>query len=243
MPSTVKKRFFSVIPILLQSLIFLFALSVFKLFCSLKYEGVEELVAFQKAQKARGETSALIFAPNHSSEWDGPLVRVGLPFWWRWSPMYFVSQKKDFYDSSGWRKHIYGGRIFNLVGAYPVYSGHHDYAYALQNFTALLQKGRCVCIFPEGRRTTSGALGTAHGGVAFLAHATQTPVVPVAIKGLTLLTARDFFLRRRKVTIHFGTPMRVKEIIGAGQLAPQPSVDDFHNGAGKVMVRVKELLG
>lgn len=239
-----KKHFHRITPVIFQAVIYLFSLVIFKLFCRIRYEGVEQLVAFQKAQKAAGKTVALIFAPNHSSEWDGPLVRVGLPFFWRFSPMYYVSQKKDFYDASGWRKYIYGGILFNLAGAYPVYSGRHDYAYSLQNFIALAQRGRCVCIFPEGIRTTNGKLGTARGGVAFLAHATQTPVVPVAMKGLVKLSAGDFFLRRRIVVIRYGTPMIPEEIVSPVSLAQSggPTVDDFHAGANKVMGKVGDML-
>lgn len=246
-----KKHFFRLIPVLLQAIIYLFSLAIFKLFCRIRYEGVEQLAAFQAAQKAAGKTTALIFAPNHSSEWDGPLVRIGLPFFWRQSPMYYVSQKKDFYVASGWRKVIYGGLLFNLAGAYPVYSGKHDYGHSLQNFIALLQRGHCVCIFPEGRRTTDGTLGVARGGVAYLAHVTQTPVVPVSMKGLVLLTARDFFLCRRTVVIRYGTPMLPKEVVSpvSPSQAPQlgkgsvgPTVDDFHAGANKVMGRVGEML-
>lgn len=244
-------RFYRLIPTLLQAVIYLFTLITFKLFCRIRYEGVEQLLAFQKARKAEGKTTALIFAPNHSSEWDGPLVRVGLPFFWAASPMYYVSQKKDFYAASGWRRYLYGGVLFNLAGAYPVYSGHHDYAHSLQNFIALTQLGRCVCIFPEGRRTTDGTLGTARGGVAFLAHVTQTPVVPVAMKGLTLLTGGDFFLRRRTVVIRYGTPMLPKEVVGPvspkqvpqlGKAVAGPTVEDFHVGANKVMGRVRDML-
>lgn len=246
-----KKRFFSIIPTVLQGIIYVLTLVVFKLFYQLRYEGVEQLLAFQATQRAAGKTSALIFAPNHSSEWDGPLVRVGLPFFWRTSPMYYVSQKKDFYDASGWRKYLYGGILFNLLGAYPVYSGHHDYAYSLQNFIALMQKGRCVCIFPEGIRTTTGAIGPAHGGVAFLSHTTQTPVVPVSMKGLVRLSMKDLFLRREPVVIRYGTPMLPKEVVSPvsptqvpqlGKGSNGPTVEDFHAGATKVMGRVQGML-
>ncbi|MEI6345984.1 MAG: lysophospholipid acyltransferase family protein [bacterium] len=239
-----RKDFHFITPIILQTVVYVFSLACFKVFCRIRYEGVEQLLAFQKVQRAAGKTSALIFAPNHSSEWDGPLVRIGLPFFWRGSPMYYVSQKKDFYDASGWRKYIYGGILFNLAGAYPVYSGHHDYAYSLQNFIALMEMGKCVCIFPEGRRTTDGKMGPARGGVAFLSHATQTPVVPVSMKGLTLLNAGDFFLRRRTVVIRYGTPMMPKEIVSPVSLAQSngPTVDDFHAGANKVMERVAGML-
>lgn len=243
-----QKRFHRITPTILQAVIYLFTLGVFKLFCRIKYEGVEQLVAFQAKQKAERKTAALIFAPNHSSEWDGPLVRVGLPFFWRWSPMYYVSQKKDFYTDSGWRKAIYGGTLFNLLGAYPVYSGHHDYAHSLQNFIALVQKGRCICIFPEGVRTKTGGLSPARGGVAFLSHATQTPVVPVATKGLVNLTLRDLFLRRRTVTIRFGTPLLATELIPSvfsstgSSAGSAPTVDDFHAGATKVMEAVRGMM-
>lgn len=226
------KRIHFFFPILLQSLIYIVSLVLFKIFCRIRFEGVENLLAVHESQRALGK--GLIFAANHSSEWDGILLRVGLPFFWSGSPMYYVSMRREFYTDSGWRKYLYGGVIFNLLGAYPTYSGHRDYAYSLQNFTNILKRGRSVCIFPEGQRTKTGELGKAHGGVAFLAHSTGTTVIPVTITGLVGLKVKDLLLFRKKVTIAFGAPILPSDLI----TAEIPMVDDYKAGAEKVMATV-----
>jgi 1-acyl-sn-glycerol-3-phosphate acyltransferase len=48
----------------------------------------------------------------------------------------------------------------------------------------LLERGRPVCIFPEGTRATSEALGQFRAGVALLALELDVPVVPIYLSGL-----------------------------------------------------------
>ena len=227
------RHFHRVTPAILQGIIYLFSLTIFKLFARIKYEGVENVI-----NAGKNGQEPLIFAANHSSEWDGTLIRVGLPYFWAGSPMYYVSQVKEFYIASGWRKMIYGGTLFNLLGAYPVYSGHHDYAYSLQNYFHILNHGGNVCIFPEGVRTKTGELGRAHGGVAFLASQTGTTVIPVAISGLVRFKVGDFFLGRRRVVIRYGKPMLPREIVPA----ETPTVDDYKAGGARVMAKIAERL-
>ena len=219
------------LPIVFQSVIYVVSLVIFKIFGRIQFTGLNNL-------KGLDTSKGLIFAANHSSEWDGILMRVALPFLWKMSPMYYVSMEKKFYTDSGWRKILYGGHLFNILGAYPVYSGHRDYAFSLQNHIAIVKGGGALCIFPEGERTKTGKIGTAHGGVAYLTHVTHAPVVPVAICGLVDLRAIDLCLFRRKVTIHFGTPLEHLTTI------PQthPTVSDYKSGAAFVMQKVSEVL-
>ena len=220
-----------VLPIIFQSVIYICSLVIFKLFGRITFTGLENLDGLDTSR-------GIIFAANHSSEWDGPLIRVALPFLWSCSPMYYVSMEKKFYTDSGWRKILYGGHLFNILGAYPVYSGHKDYAFSLQNHIAIIKGGGAVTIFPEGERTKDGALGKIHGGVAYLTHATHAPIVPVAICGLVNLNPLDLLLFRRKVTIHFGVPLEHLTIM------PQthPTVEDYKSGAAFVMQKVSEVL-
>jgi 1-acyl-sn-glycerol-3-phosphate acyltransferase len=220
----------TVAPIMTQAVIYTTTYLLFKPFAKFTVTGLENI---------KNHHGALIFAPNHSSEWDGILVRVALPFWSKeWSPMYYVSMVKEKYTDSGWRKFIYGGTLFNLLGAYPVYSGKKDYAYSLQNHVQILQNGSKLCLFPEGQRTKDGALGKAHGGVAFLSHTMQVPVVPVAISGLVRFSVREFFSFKRTVSLHFGEIMLPQQVVSN----PTPAVEDFQKGATIIMSRVGELL-
>lgn len=219
-----------VAPVITQAAIYTTTYLLFKPFAKFTVTGLENI---------KDHRGALIFAPNHSSEWDGILVRVALPFWSReWSPMYYVSMVKEKYTDSGWRKFIYGGTLFNLLGAYPVYSGKKDYAYSLQNHVQILTNGRKLCLFPQGQRTRDGNLGKAHGGVGFLSHTMQVPVVPVAIDGLVKFSVREFFTFKRTVSLHFGEIMQPQQIVSSAQ----PTVEDYQKGAAVIMSKVEELL-
>lgn len=219
-------------PIFFQFIIYIITLILFKIFCRFTVSGRENLTGLNK--------KIMIFATNHSSEWDGILLRVALPlFSKRFLPMYYVSRLREFYTDSGWRKILYGGHFFNLLGAYPAYSGHQDYAYSLQNHIAILRRNLgAVCIFPEGKRTKDGKLGSGHGGVAFLAHQTGTPVIPVAINGLVKLTLRDFILGRRKVSVNFGKAIDPQTIVPQNN----PGVSDFKAGADYVLKLIEKML-
>ncbi len=217
------------IPIFLQSIIYGATFLLFKIFCGFKVEGLENVKDLKPG---------VIFAPNHTSEWDGPLIRVALPFLWPLSPMYYISKSKEFYDDSGWRKILYGGTLFRLLGAYPVYSGKRDYNYSLQNYLAIVRGGGSVCIFPEGIRSKDGVMGEAHGGVAFLSKATGAPVIPVAIIGLVKFTFLDLILMRRKLIIRFGAPIMPQTLLPQSN----PTVLDYKSGGAFVLREVRQLL-
>src|SRR5687768_790767 len=69
-----------------------------------------------------------------------------------------------------------------MVGAFTVRRGTAD-RQALRTAERVLEQGRLLCLFPEGTRSDSGALGTAHGGAALLALKTGAPIIPVALTG------------------------------------------------------------
>ncbi|MFA6535910.1 MAG: lysophospholipid acyltransferase family protein [Candidatus Paceibacterota bacterium] len=217
------------IPQILQPIICALAWLFFKIFAKIEFRGTE---------KVRALSSGAIFAANHVSELDVPLLRIGLPFFGPLAPLYYVSRPKEFYTKSGWRKIFYGGLLFRLLGSYPAYSGHRDYAYSLQDFDSLLKAGRSVAIFPEGKRTVNGEIDFAHGGVAFLAHTYRKPVVPIAIHGLYKLSLRDLLLFKRRIVITYGDPIQ------ASALVPQqhPTVKDFQAGSQYLMARIAEML-
>lgn len=214
------KKLHTVLPFILQKIGYIVFFILYKVFMHLEVKGLGNL------EKEKGP---FIFAFNHTHELDSTAIPLVLPFWSRHFPLFFVSAAKERYKTFGWRGFLYGGAFFNALGAYSVFSGQHNYAYALQTHEELLKKGYSMCIFPEGKRTPDGAIGPARGGLGYLVDASGVPVVPVAISGFFNISATDFFLGRRKLVLTVGEPMRI--------VVSEPHTKEAYVGAGEEVLR------
>lgn len=137
----------------------------------------------------------VVFAANHLSYLDGP-VMVGAS-----SRYMHVMVRHDMFKG-------FLGRVLHASGQIPV-NREGDRA-ALKYAKAVLDRGDCVGILPEGTRGTGDA-ATMNSGVAWLALNSAAAVVPVAVLG----TRRSGEHRdkiptpRRKLHVVFGEPMRI----------------------------------
>lgn len=198
------------IQIAFQFVIGVVVLTILKIFFKFKVEGVENVV--KKLKEYKDQEKGILFAPNHVSEYDVLIMRYALPLIMPLMPMYYVSLTKEHYQNErfGWRKYFYGGTFFKILGAYPVYVGMRDYQASLINHIELLENGKAVCIFPEGKMgMETYRPGEAKAGIGFLAEHTNTDIVPVQLKGLRGI---NWF----KVFFTFSRPIievRYKEII------------------------------
>lgn len=225
------KKFQYYIPFIIQSSFFIFFLPIYKFFIHLEIKGKENL---------KDLTGPIIIAPNHTSELDPTVIPLITGFFSKQLPVYSVIYPIEKYNDPGfgWRRFIYKELFFEILGGYPTYSGHHDYEIALENHIGLLNQGKTVCIFPEGRCTTDGNLGPARGGLGYLAFKTNAVVVPLVIDTLYNMSFLEFIFRKRKVVLTVLKPMKREEII----LTENQSVDDFKQGSQRVLDRVGEML-
>jgi glycerol-3-phosphate dehydrogenase (NAD(P)+) len=139
-------------------------------------------------------TGPLLLASNHRSFLDpfviGTLVR---------RPVYYMAKRELF--EKRWQ-----AWLLNCLGAFPVDRGAGDRG-AIDTARAILERGDCVVIFPEGTRTRPGPLGDPRRGVGRLALETGVPVVPIAVIG-TEDVRRGWRIRPRKIRIRVGRPLR-----------------------------------
>jgi 1-acyl-sn-glycerol-3-phosphate acyltransferase len=123
-----------------------------------------------------------------------------------------------------------------MVGAFTVRRGVADRR-ALRTAEHVLEQGRLLCLFPEGTRSSSGALGAAHGGAALLAIKTGAPIVPVAITGTPQIFSRRFpWVTFPRVTVTVGTPFAIHSAAGASHR------DERARLTSEIMARIAALL-
>ncbi len=142
----------------------------------------------------------VIYAANHRSFLDpfviGTMAR---------RPIYYVAKEELF-------RNRFVAWLLNSLGAFPVRRGAADQD-MLATARAILDRGDCIVIFPEGTRIRPGALAEPRRGVGRLALESGAPVVPIAVIG-TEAVRKGIRIRPHKVRIRAGRALtfpRVQE--------------------------------
>ncbi|UMG91598.1 lysophospholipid acyltransferase family protein [Nocardioides sp. TF02-7] len=187
---------------------------------------------FRSQVRARAEgvdvldrlTGPVIFAANHASHLDTPLILLSLPDEWRRRTA--VAAAADYFFDTWWRA-VGSSLLFNTLpidrrgGSLSTTPGD------------VLADGWSLVIFPEGTRSRDGWMGSFRLGAAFLAVEHGVPVVPVAHRGTFAAMPRGAGWPgrgRRTLRVRFGDPLVPGE---------DESVRDF---ARRVRAGVAQLL-
>lgn len=200
-----------------------------KTFVKIEIKGKENLLNIK---------NPVILASNHTSELDVTAIPLIFPFFSTFLPTYFVANPMEKYNNFGWRSYIYGAVFFNMLGAYSVHSGYKDYEISLEDHIDLLEMGRTVFIFPEGKRTGDGYLNPGRGGLGYLVYTTRATVVPIAINTFHDITWKKYFGRKRKVVLTILKPIKADEIA----TVLDPVVKDYQYTSQMVLDRIEKVL-
>ena len=143
----------------------------------------------------------VIFAANHASHLDTPLVLLSLPDEWRRKTA--VAAAADYFFDTWWRA-VGSSIVFNT---FPIDRRGGSMATTPGE---VLADGWSLVIFPEGTRSKDGWIGQFRMGAAFLAVEHGVPVVPVAHRGTFAAMPRGQnwpSKGRRQLTVRFGEPL------------------------------------
>lgn len=145
----------------------------------------------------------MIFAPNHVSYYDPPLVNAGVPFRVRsmaWDALFHVPLLR---------------RAILAYGGFPVKLKSADKS-AIAECLRVLRNGECLLVFPEGERSGDGKLGPLEKGVARVALQTGATIIPVTITGAFEAWPRYRRLPRWfcPIRVRFHAPIEVPKTTG-----------------------------
>lgn len=143
----------------------------------------------------------VIFAANHHSHLDTPLLLTAIPEPWRHRIV--VAAAADYFFTN----RLTSAASALVLGAIPVERMKVSRRSA-DRVTKLLNEDWSLLIFPEGGRSPDG-WGQGHkGGAAFLALRAGVPVVPVHVEGTNRIFAKgDRTPKPGTTTVTFGEPL------------------------------------
>ncbi len=163
-----------------------------RLVAPLRVEGLEHL---------RG-AGPFLFAANHSSHLDAPVVLAALPG--RLRRRLRVAAAADYFFRTRWK----GALVRAALNAFAFERKGPGREASLEQARRLLSAGQSMLIFPEGTRSPDGQMQPFKRGVGTLALAASVPVIPIFIEGThTAWPKGARWPRRRQVVARFGAPL------------------------------------
>ena len=180
-----------------------------RVFAHLRVEGVEHLRALD---------GPVIFASNHQSHMDVPVILAALPG--RWRARVAPAMVKEFFKAHffpaehTWLQWFTNSLNYYLAAfyfnAFPLPQREAGARHTLKYIGELTGSGWSILIFPEGVRSATGDIKPFRGGVGMMASRLDVPVVPVRIDDVDrILPTGSSVVRPGPVRVAFGAPLRL----------------------------------
>jgi long-chain acyl-CoA synthetase len=205
-----------------------FLLPLARIFAHIRVSGLENLATLNRP---------VIFASNHQSHFDVPVILASLPARLRYRVA--TAMSKEFFDA-----HFYPERFSRrawftnslnywlstfFFAAFPIPQRQAGAGQTIRYMGEMIEQGWSILIFPEGDRTGTGEIYPFQPGVGMIASHLYTAVVPVRIVGLNRVLHRNAkWPTMGRVEVKFGAPIML-------------TGDDFAGLAGRVEAEVRRL--
>jgi long-chain acyl-CoA synthetase len=181
-----------------------------RVFAHTRVEGLEHL---------DGLSGPVVFASNHQSHMDVPVILSALPG--RWRARVAPAMAKEFFKAHffpagfSWRERFTNGLNYYLAAfyfnAFPLPQREAGARQTLQYIGDLTGSGWSILIFPEGMRSSTGDIKPFRGGIGMIGSRLDIPVIPVRIDDVDkLLPMGSSFVRPGRVRVAFGAPLRLQ---------------------------------
>jgi 1-acyl-sn-glycerol-3-phosphate acyltransferase len=143
-----------------------------------------------------------VYMSNHQSHLDIPILYATLP-----SPTIRMLGKVELFKIPLWGRGLKAAEFISVDR-----SNHTRAVQSIERAKELLRDGVSIYLAPEGTRSRTGKIGPLKKGGFHLALDTQTPIVPVAIRGTINILPRGSRAMRtgQRVEVTIGDPIPVE---------------------------------
>ena len=181
-----------------------------RLFAHARVEGLDHL---------KGVEGPVVFASNHQSHMDVPVIFAALPG--RWRARIAPAMLKEFFrahfhpSEHTWRQWLTNSLNYYLAcfyfNTFPIPQREAGARHTLRYMGELTGGGWSILIFPEGVRADTGDIKPFRGGIGMIASRLDVPVIPVRLDGVDRVLHPTWKMARPgKVRVAFGAPLRLR---------------------------------
>jgi long-chain acyl-CoA synthetase len=179
-------------------------------FAYVRVEGLEHL---------REIDGPVVFASNHQSHMDGPVILSALPG--RLRARVAPAMAKEFFKAHffpaehTWRQWFTNSLNYYLAAfffnAFPLPQREAGARQTLKYIGELTGKGWSILIFPEGLRSPTGQIKPFRGGIGMIGARLDVPIIPVRIDDVDrLMPVGSTFVKPGRVRVAFGAPLQLR---------------------------------
>lgn len=188
---------------------FTWILPIMRLFAWVRVQGLEHL---------EHVSGPVVFAANHQSHMDVPVILSVLPGSWRARIAPAMAKeffKAHFFPEGFSRRQVFTNRLNYYLAAFffntfPLPQREAGARQTLRYIGEVTGAGYSVLLFPEGVRTDQGEIKPFRGGIGMIGSRLGLPVIPVRLEGVDRVLHTQWKMAKPgRVSVTFGTPMRL----------------------------------